>query len=476
MTFHLLIVEDNEDFVEELRRMVDDLPGDTEVSVVGGREPALEALESSFVDLVVLDLKIPTVTGALDADPRHGHAVFAGIPRLAPGTPTLVLTGSPAERFLVEHGMEKQQQVDIWGEGRRRGTIGFLSKDYIDRCPEMLASVARAIEALGDVELDTTDVELDVPEDRLVRIFAKGCRGVRCAVSEIRSGLSGARVLRLRVTDEHGVVLHDAVAKLGTHADVRKEVDCYDLHVVRLAPAATPRKLTTLEYGAHRLAGVFFGLAEGADESVFDIANEPADRVKETILGLENAMRRWIEGVPETRCAIREIRRRLLSKEGFERVRDSLALEWVREFEDRKIQVRLGCSHGDLHGQNVLVSPSGTELIDYADVGDGAASLDPVTLELSLLFHPAGPGRGHPWPSGEQAMSWGSLDRYLEQCPFPDFVRECRAWALRAAAGRREVAASAYAYLVRQFKYDGVNRERARALLEGVKAFYEEDT
>ncbi len=62
------------------------------------------------------------------------------------------------------------------------------------------------------------------------------------------------------------------------------------------------------------------------------------------------------------------------------------SLTWADEFEDRNIQVRWCCAHGDLHGHNVLVATDGSAcLIDYGDVMDAPASLDPVTLELSLF-------------------------------------------------------------------------------------------
>jgi len=299
---------------------------------------------------------------------------------------------------------------------------------------------------------------------------------VRCVVSGLGDGLSGARVIRVRVTDSQGVQVHDAVAKLSTPADVRREGDCYDNHVTRLAPAATPRKLATLEYGAHKLAGIFFGLAEGSDQSAFDVAGNSPERAEAVIRSLEAATARWIDGVPETRTTIRHIRQRLLSDESLDQVRNAFALDWIHSFEDREIQARWACCHGDLHGKNIFVSPTGTELIDYGDVGDGSASLDPVTLELSLLFHPDAPGKASSWPSAEQAKAWGNIEVYLQDCPFPEFTRECRAWALRAAAGNREVAASAYSYLVRQLKYDDTNKERALALLDGIRSFYDGKT
>lgn len=471
MTLHLLIVEDDDDFVDELKEIIKRLPGKPDIRVAGSRNQAYQMLDDGFLDLVILDLKIPTDSGGLDADPEHGHAVFNRIRTVAPGTPILVLTGSPAEDFIPDM-LSNQQQTDIWSEGRMTGTIQFLKKLDIDQLPEKLTPAAEAIECLSDVELDRGGMNLSLAENRLIRIFARKFHGVRCVVSGLGGGLSGARVVRLRVTDSRGAPVHDAVAKLSTHSVVRRENHRYDRHVTRLGPAATPRKLATLEFGAHKLAGVFFGLAAGFDESAFDIARNAPERSEDVILRIEKLAVPWTEGVPETRMTIREIRQRLLDDESLDQIRGRFDLDWTEDFEARKIQARWACSHGDLHGCNVLVSQQQVVLIDYGDVGDGPASLDPVTLELSLLFHPDAPGRFGPWPTADQAGRWGDLDAYHEGCPFSEFVRECREWALRAAAGKREVAASGYSYLLRQLKYDATDKDRALALLDGVRSLY----
>ena len=213
MTLHVLVVEDDEDFVEELRETIARLPGDSDIRVAGSRDQAFQMLEDGFLDLAILDLNLPTVSGALDTDPQHGHAVFHCIRAVAPGTPIFVLTGSPAEDFIPEL-LSNQQQIDIWSEGQKTGTILFLKKFDIDKCSEILMPVAEAIERLSDVELDRSDVNLSLAEDRLLRIFARKFQGVRCVVSGLGGGLSAARVIRLRVTDSQGVQVHDAVAKL----------------------------------------------------------------------------------------------------------------------------------------------------------------------------------------------------------------------------------------------------------------------
>ena len=185
MTLHVLLVEDKEEFVEELHAIIDALPGQSQIRSAGSRDQAYEMLEDGFLDLVILDLRIPTVTGALDADPKHGHAVFDKARNVAPGTLIFVLTGSSAEDFVPEM-LENQQQIDIWGEGQKAGTIRFRTKYDIRKFSEDLIPIARAIARLADVELETSGLNFSLAEDRLIRIFTRKFQGVRCEVSELR--------------------------------------------------------------------------------------------------------------------------------------------------------------------------------------------------------------------------------------------------------------------------------------------------
>jgi hypothetical protein len=229
--------------------------------------------------------------------------------------------------------------------------------------------------------------------------------------------------------------------------------------------------LDVLEHGAKKTSGVFYSLAEGFELNAFDLDvlnQSPRNLIKQ----IEHFLSRWATNV-ESRRQVAEIRRRLMDDAAHQKfIQD---IPWADTFESNVIQVKWGCAHGDLHGLNILVSNTGVPtLIDYGDVGDGPSSIDPVTLELCLFFHPQGPLKTDKWPTTAQAQKWGDLDFYLTGCPYPEFVTACREWALRVAAGEREVAAVAYSYLVRQLKYPGVDKERVLALIDGVKALYEQ--
>jgi CheY-like chemotaxis protein len=468
-TVIILVVEDEADFIEELRQIFLDLSMEAVVVVAQSRASAFDLMQRQFFDLMVLDLKIPTIDGALDADPEYGHAVFTKAQTIIPGTPIFVLTGSPAEDF-IQPMLGKQQQVDIWGQGEKVGNLSFLPKFKIDQCPRLLEPIVSAINSLADVELNYRDCELTIGDDRLVRIFAKRAGGAYCDVTVLDGGLTDAKVARLHVTDSAGAIVHDAIAKLGSGALIQREGDRFDRFVARLDPSATPRKLATLEFGAGTRAGNFYSLARGFDKSAFQVAISGDGLGATCIQSVETATRNWLDGVAQSRRTIREVRQRILSDDLAKKLASTFDLKWAADFETREIQTRWACIHGDLHGSNILVSSSGNAvLIDYADVGDGPASLDPVTLELSLIFHPQGPLKGL-WPATDHAQVWGTIDAYAAGCPAAPFIHECRDWAVRVAAGKREIAASAYAFLIRQLKYGDTNKELILALLEGVRA------
>src|SRR5207244_628166 len=94
---NILLVEDDAELADAVSAKVHELSDDVHLTTVGGRDDALGVLYSQFYDLIILDLKLPTLAGALDANVFHGYAVLTRSRMVAPGTPLLVLTGSSAE-------------------------------------------------------------------------------------------------------------------------------------------------------------------------------------------------------------------------------------------------------------------------------------------------------------------------------------------------------------------------------------------
>src|ERR1700730_15606579 len=166
----LLVAEDDASFLDDLLPLLAGLPGSPEIEVAKSRDSALYMLQHQFFDLVILDLKLPTVEGGLDLKIEYGYAVFAESQNVASGTPIFILTGSSADDIFPDL-LGKAQRVDIWGERVQRGTIDFLQKRRLDELTEKLVPLAEAVHRLSDIEVQRLgrQFELSVSEGRLVR-------------------------------------------------------------------------------------------------------------------------------------------------------------------------------------------------------------------------------------------------------------------------------------------------------------------
>lgn len=265
----------------------------------------------------------------------------------------------------------------------------------------------------------------------------------RCSLHSIGAGKSGARPLRLRMFDQSGASIRDVVAKLGGLPQMQDEDARYDANVVLLDAAATPRKMKLLEFGAGSTAGIFYQLASGHDASMFKTMADQDGLAARAVAATAEALAGWSNGKGEERRPIASIRASWVSNERAAMLHEEFGLAWAAEFERREIQARWCCVHGDLHGENILVSAEGNVLvIDYGDVGPGSAGNYPVSLELSAVLQ-ANPTLGPAWPTDDACRQWHDLDAYLVGCPMPEFIRACREWSNSVVVGRRELAACA---------------------------------
>jgi hypothetical protein len=225
--------------------------------------------------------------------------------------------------------------------------------------------------------------------------------------------------------------------------------------------------------GAGSSGGLFYQLAHEYRESLFDILAIDQKRAAHVVTRLKQKLKQWRDGAPSRSLTVKDIREAVLSDSQISVVAPELAgVSWDR-FENYGLQIRECCQHRDLHGLNVLVEGDEPVLIDFGEVDTAAACFDPITLELSLIFHPSSENIRGEWPTAMQAEKWYDLDLYINGCPVPNFVRNCREWALEAKFGNRELYANVYAYCARQLKYAETNHSLALALIRGVIEAFE---
>lgn len=468
MTAHVLVVEDDESFVAEITASITRALPTARIAVAKSRDRACALLAEEFFDLAILDLNIPTQDSSLDADPAHGKYVFHHARRVKPGTKLIVLTGSPSEDFISDM-LDQKNVADIWSEGDKVGTVEFLRKIDVDMLDGILAKSLKAIGALSDVELDLSKVNLRIEEDRLIRIFAKKYNATRSSVSPVGLGRSGSTPYRLKLLDAQGTLIQDVIAKIGSHDRINDENNRYDDYVVLLNPGATPRKIAALEFGAGSVAGLFYQLADGHTQSLFSALGADDAKAARGVDSVALALSKWSQGDAQVRRKVAEIRRHWVDDLKAQELISRYGLDWAVDLERMEIQTKSCCVHGDLHGENILISEEAQAVvIDYGDVQHSVASYDPVSLELSAVLQ-QNPSLSDTWPSIEQCANWSDLGAYIDRSKIPRFIAACRKWAESCAGGRREIAASAYAYLLRQLKYEDTDKVRILALLGGVR-------
>jgi CheY-like chemotaxis protein len=467
----ILLVEDDENFLKDfLPHLKIAAGGSSTIVVAKSRKSAIDRIAGEVFDLFLLDLKIPTNDGGLDPSVSHGRSVFHEARRYAPRTPILFLTGSSADE-MVDDVLRHAEQEDVWGDRKPISTIQIYRKSNLDEALRALADLSQRIALTDQIEIRPKVDSYSREQRRVLRTFARRRNGASCVVAPLSGGLSASRVVRVTVLDGSGVEQIQAVGKLGTLTAVEDEVERFNRDVPRLSPGAFPQLVEVVRGGAGLSAGAFYRLAETFDDTLFSSLKKSGADIPTLVGHVSNLTIAWRVSLPEVQKSIGDVRRRLLGDDKTREIAATYAIDWIADLEERPIQVRWGCVHGDLHGGNVLVGQRMQPiLIDFGDIGHGPACLDAITLELSAIFHPSHAAECGEWPTPEQAAGWCSVERYTAGSPISAFVLACRSWATQVAAGDREMLAAAYAYVLRQLKYEGTRKDVALALLDAIRA------
>jgi DNA-binding NarL/FixJ family response regulator len=472
----VLLIEDDPVFLEDIVPKLRRTTGSTGIlTVAESRDSAIKALndaalKNEFYDIFILDLKIPTIDRGGDAEIEHGKTVFYHVLNFAPHTPVYILTGEDA-KSLFNDLLTEAAPIDVWGARQLIPTIQMKWKEDVTQFFDELDSVARCIADTDDIEISTPrqpSLPLTAQQNRVLRVFARRRGGHSCEVAPLEGGLSSSRVFRVAAKGIRGHRRIVAAGKIADIAVVKDEVDRFNRHVLGLEVGAYAPIVDIVEAGAGLTGGVFYRLLDPNSRSLFSSLATNPTRVPAVVAKVRDITKPWIAG--EEPAQVVDIRRRLVGdKDANELVRKHNLSRVKKFFVSKRIQVRQACLHGDLHGGNILVDRHWKpRLIDFSEVDDGVASLDPITLELSLLFHPDFQQTRGAWPSIDTAALWSDPSKYTQGCQFPEFIHACRNWSEAVAAGKREIYASAYTYLLLQLKYPNTDKKLIVALLQAV--------
>ena len=465
----ILLVEDNRSYAETLKERILSLSTPSSVFLAESRDAAVAFLKSDFFDIIILDLQIPTTDGAFDLEYVHGQQVFFSALENAPGTPVYILTGSEPDAFLrglAKHG----QSHDIWGDGIAVPTVDYHHKEDGDQLLAHLNEIAPRIAATDEIRINTggQPIELKPEQKRALKVFTRSNGGTSCKLKRL-GGLSDAIVLKVSVLDSTGHVRCECVGKLGLARHVRKEITAYNSEVTHLRLGAFALVISYHDQGLRGFSGIFYALADQHSDTFFDLALNRPSKAKVVLTSAREALSRWSDSGTVVNIPVREVRQKILSDENFEKIIAEHELEQLRALDERVVSISASCIHGDLHGGNVLVNSKDQPLmIDFGDVGAGYTCLDPITLELSMLFHPDARASGLSNSLEDSVGDWLNLGIYSANSPAAPIVQFCREWAYDVGPHDDSVLIIAYLFTLRQFKYETVPKDTLTSLLNGL--------
>jgi CheY-like chemotaxis protein len=468
----VLIVEDRPDSIEALKEA---FAGTASVfTYVLSRSAAFAAIAQDTFDLALLDLKIPPEDNSLQPDISHGKAVYYEIVEKSPGTPVIFQTAYGTEDFISDL-MLNAKSHDGWGSGQTFPMVFMLRKDRLPELVDHVKNLCRIFSETDQVEVSAGahGIELKELDKRVLKIFCRRHDGVHLELSELTGGLSGERVFGAKVISQHGETIIYTAAKIGTLATVDNEVRKYHSEVIRLPPGAFPQFCGQVVAGAGNRAGIFYRLAEDYKSSLFMLLSQDPARAAAVVQRIRRFEVPWQEHAPESVQTTRDVRHMIVHDEDFEATKDQLDGLGIDALEATPVHVKVCSQHCDLHGSNILVDEVDTPiLIDFQQVGRCPSAFDPITLELSILFHPDAVSLRGDWATPETVARWHELEFYQAAGPFGPFIQACREWMFQVA-GARAVYSTVYAYAVKQLKYPDTDHRLALALItSAMKGLY----
>ena len=473
----ILIIEDEEHVVNELQLWLSNSEPRIETFIARSRSSGLAAVRNDEFDYIVCDLWLPPNDGGLDTDEAHGLAVHSEAKTVCPGTPSLFFTGFSTSQNVADQ-LSGGTNHDVWGTGNSYPMTQLVAKHDFLRCIEYLETFNNELAMLEAIDIEPSDDMrvLDRFERRALQMLARSLGGTSIEAEPL-GGHSGATTLRVIIRDYQARSLASYFVKIDLQTKLTQELSNYNSYVFPLINmGGFPPLGRGIDAGIGKRLALVYQPANDFPESLFGVLERSESDAVAIIGVLRGIFNHWSQHKAKRVVSIRELRTERIDDVAFEPYRAALTAS--KEFEKIELEITTSWQHGDLHGLNVLCDDaSNAVIIDFGNVGVAPTSVDPIQLELSLLFHPESPFRDCSWPSVGQAGAWFNLEEYLLGCPIPNFVRKCREWAYESGDSTN-LPSVAYAEAVRQLKYpdtdDQVALGIARAAIASIPLYTSE--
>jgi|GEM_PF-3010364 len=403
---------------------------------------------SALIDLVVLDRRLPVKAGEPATD-EFGDELLKEVRSNHPDARLIVFTGFATVRHIQE-SLQGGGQLPTQGS-QPIDRVTVLEKDQSLEFKEHVVQFRKLLQSLDDIEIITPcgSDSLNELDKRVLRRLAYDYRGVSIDVESLGGGLTDASVWRCEVNRSEGrvaTVVAKRVKSPGSPGGLPELLP-------RANTTATVRTLSGL------MAGKYINVLQIAGESPYplmDIIAEQPARAVELARPVWDALR----GVSAQRrtLTVAEICEPLIVWESLSSLLDRYGISVPAG--SLTVTTQVGPRHGDLHPGNVLIDNGRAVLIDFDSEAFAAGALDPITMLISTLVHPASPIRGAAWPVVSEIESAFATGDFGRGHPCELWFRGVHNWISECRTSEREYWALVLAYAGRQVQYQDVLNDR----------------
>jgi CheY-like chemotaxis protein len=462
----VLLVEDDATVVDLLKEALADDVIDWTIAATG--VDAAEMLRTGQYDLIVCDLRLPETAGS-EARDEVGISVLEEIAERYPGTSTMVLS---AYADISNIGRFQRAGIDelLTGTKGFRISDAFRKKDF-DPPIARIKEFAQLHAQLHRVELaqGVAGLSLTHHQEQVIKTFVLRQAGTKALLEPVVGGMSSTSKVRVVVLNDDGMILSRSVGRIDVLSRTKDEKERYERCITALPAGSFAHLVAEVDGGAGADAGLFYKLADEYEKSLLDLVLADPSGAARSVARLERFEEAWTQGATTARVTVADVRRRSIPDDRFLPLAGKLVGTDWEDLESKEVLVPRIRQHGDMHVLNVLTRADGEpHLIDYSEAGLALGPIDPVTLELSLVFHKDAGPRMRGWPSPAAAGNWWDVRAFADGSPYEPFLVACRQWAHRLATGDRAVAASGYAYSVRQLQYVDVDARTVAAIVRSI--------
>ena len=328
---HVLLVEDEEAAIRQIRSRLETSCGAV-VEVARSRDAAVHILHGDHdFDLIICDLKIPTIDSSLDAAVDHGLLVYDVASTNHPGTFCVFFSGY-ANLDNVGSRLARGPSVDVFGTGEQVAIVDVLPKS---KQPEFLALATMLNTRLAELnEIQIVDVDLALTSEfktRTLQIYARQLSGTRVIASKL-GGLSGATVLRVEILDDSEASVGHVVGKVDLLPNIEDELARYHQYVAPVLRVGSFAPLAReIRHGCGRFGAAFYTLVANGYSDLFELADRDGSSCIRAVERLRDSHQEWRGEIGTERLPVGSIREAWISDEEFAPWIDSLGRARVAE-------------------------------------------------------------------------------------------------------------------------------------------------